>query len=156
MLKKYLYTLIACSFSVISISDEATHEEMINFIVKEQVISQQEQTMRDSMYSMLMMFGMDLESDEMNDFLDPFIQEYVSSVEKKMQNVYKSVYSEKEIVAMYNFMNTEDGKSINSKQAEMVKKTLAAVNEDAMRVGQKLSSALMEDPKFFESLLEQN
>ena len=73
-----------------------------------------------------------------------------------MQNVYKSVYSEKEIVAMYNFMNTEDGKSINSKQAEMVKKTLAAVNEDAMRVGQKLSSALMEDPKFFESLLEQN
>ena len=156
MLKKYLYTLIACSFSVISISDEATHEEMINFIVKEQVISQQEQTMRDSMYSMLMMFGMDLESDEMNDFLDPFIQEYVSSVEKKMQNVYKSVYSEKEIVAMYNFMNTEDGKSINSKQAEMVKKTLAAVNEDALRVGQKLSSALMEDSKFFESLLEQN
>ena len=156
MLKKYLYTLIACSFSVISISDEVSYEEMINFIVKEQVISQQEQTMRDSMYSMLMMFGMDLESDEMNDFLDPFIQEYVSSVEKKMQNVYKSVYSEKEIVAMYNFMNTEDGKSINSKQAEMVKKTLAAVNEDAMRVGQKLSSALMEDPKFFESLLEQN
>tara|TARA_B100000900_G_C20550988_1_gene704739 strand:+ start:1108 stop:1578 length:471 start_codon:yes stop_codon:yes gene_type:complete len=156
MLKKYLYTLIACSFSVISISDEVTHEEMINFIVKEQVISQQEQTMRDSMYSMLMMFGMDLESDEMNDFLDPFIQEYVSSVEKKMRNVYKSVYSEKEIVAMYNFMNTEDGKSINSKQAEMVKKTLAAVNEDALRVGQKLSSALMEDSKFFESLLEQN
>ena len=156
MLKKYLYTLIACSFSVISISDEVTHEEMINFIVKEQVISQQEQTMRDSMYSMLMMFGMDLESDEMNDFLDPFIQEYVSSVEKKMQNVYKSVYSEKEIVAMYNFMNTEDGKSINSKQGEMVKKTLAAVNEDAMLVGQKLSSALMEDPKFFESLLKQN
>ena len=156
MLKKYLYTLIACSFSIISISDEVSNEEMINFIVKEQVISQQEQTMRDSLYSMLMMFGMDLESDEMNDFLDPFIQEYVSSVEKKMQNVYKSVYSEKEIVAMYNFMNTEDGKSINSKQAEMVKKTLAAVNEDAMRVGQKLSSALMEDPKFFESLLEQN
>tara|TARA_B100000035_G_scaffold268428_1_gene241903 strand:- start:260 stop:730 length:471 start_codon:yes stop_codon:yes gene_type:complete len=156
MLKKYLYTIIACSFSVISISDEVTHEEMINFIVKEQVISQQEQTMRDSMYSMLMMFGMDLESDEMNDFLDPFIQEYVASVEKKMRNVYKSVYSEKEIVAMYNFMNTEDGKSINSKQGEMVKKTLAAVNEDAMRVGQKLSSALMEDSKFFESLLEQN
>ena len=156
MLKKYLYTLIACSFSVISISDEVSNEEMINFIVKEQVISQQEQTMRDSMYSMLMMFGMDLESDEMNDFLDPFIQEYVSSVEKKMQNVYKSVYSEKEIVAMYNFMNTEDGKSINSKQGEMVKKTLAAVNEDAMLVGQKLSSALMEDPKFFESLLKQN
>ena len=156
MLKKYLYTFIACSFSVTSIADEVSYEEMINFIVKEQVISQQEQTMRDSMYSMLMMFGMDLESDEMNDFLDPFIQEYVSSVEKKMQNVYKSVYSEKEIVAMYNFMNTEDGKSINSKQGEMVKKTLAAVNEDAMRVGQKLSSALMEDPKFFESLLEQN
>tara|TARA_B100000073_G_C23541997_1_gene496487 strand:- start:10 stop:480 length:471 start_codon:yes stop_codon:yes gene_type:complete len=156
MLKKYLYTIIACSFSVISISDEVTHEEMINFIVKEQVISQQEQTMRDSMYSMLMMFGMDLESDEMNDFLDPFIQEYVASVEKKMRNVYKSVYSEKEIVAMYNFMNTEDGKSINSKQGEMVKKTLAAVSEDAMRVSQKLSSALMEDSKFFESLLEQN
>ena len=154
MLKKYLFTLIACSSSVISISDEVSYEEMVNFIVKEQVISQQEQTMRDSMYSMLTMFGMDLEGDEMNDFLDPFIEEYLSSVEKKIPGLYKSVYSEKEIIAMYNFMITEEGKSINSKQGEMVKETMAAVSEDAMQVGQKISSALMENPEFLESLLE--
>ena len=154
MLKKYLFTLIACSFSVISISDEVSYEEMVNFIVKEQVISQQEQTMRDSMYSMLTMFGMDLEGDEMNDFLDPFIEEYLSSVEKKIPGLYKSVYSEKEIIAMYNFMITEEGKSINSKQGEMVKETMAAISEDAMQVGQKISSALMENPEFLESLLE--
>ena len=154
MLKKYLFTLIACSFSIISISDEVSYEEMVNFIVKEQVISQQEQTMRDSMYSMLTMFGMDLEGDEMNDFLDPFIEEYLSSVEKKIPGLYKSVYSEKEIIAMYNFMITEEGKSINSKQGEMVKETMAAISEDAMQVGQKISSALMENPEFLESLLE--
>ena len=154
MLKKYLFTFITCLFSIISISDEVSYEEMINFIVKEQVISQQEQTMRDSMYSMLMMFGMDLESDEMNDFLDPFIQEYLSSVEKKIPSLYKSVYSEKEIIAMYNFMITDEGRSINSKQGEMLTKTMAAINEDAMQVGQKISSALMENPEFFESLLE--
>jgi len=154
MLKKYLFTLIACSSSVISISDEVSYEEMVNFIVKEQVISQQEQIMRDSMYSMLTMFGMDLESDEMNDFLDPFIQEYLSSVEKKIPGLYKSVYSEKEIIAMYNFMITDEGKSISSKQGEMLTKTMAAINEDAMQVGQKISSALMENPEFFESLLE--
>tara|TARA_B100001057_G_scaffold284221_1_gene284549 strand:- start:288 stop:752 length:465 start_codon:yes stop_codon:yes gene_type:complete len=154
MLKKYLFTLIACSFSIISISDEVSYEEMVNFIVKEQVISQQEQTMRDSMYSMLTMFGMDLESDELNDFLDPFIEEYLSSVEKKIPGLYKSVYSEKEIIAMYNFMITEEGKSINSKQGEMVKETMAAISEDAMQVGQKISSALMENPEFLESSLE--
>ena len=154
MLKKYLFTLIACSFSIISISDEVSYEEMVNFIVKEQVISQQEQTMRDSMYSMLTMFGMDLESDELNDFLDPFIEEYLISVEKKIPGLYKSVYSEKEIIAMYNFMITEEGKSINSKQGEMVKETMAAISEDAMQVGQKISSALMENPEFLESLLE--
>ena len=154
MLKKYLFTLIACSSSVISISDEVSYEEMVNFIVKEQVISQQEQTMRDSMYSMLTMFGMDLEGDEMNDFLDPFIEEYLSSVEKKIPGLYKSVYSEKEIIAMYNFMITEEGKSINSKQGEMVKETMAAISEDAMQVGQRISSALMENPEFLESLLE--
>ena len=154
MQKKYLFTLIACSFSIISISDEVSYEEMVNFIVKEQVISQQEQTMRDSMYSMLTMFGMDLESDEMNDFLDPFIEEYLSSVEKKIPGLYKSVYSEKEIIAMYNFMITEEGKSINSKQGEMVKETMAAISEDAMQVGQKISSALMENPEFLESLSE--
>ena len=154
MLKKYLFTFIACLFSIISISNEVSYEEMVNFIVKEQVISQQEQTMRDSMYSMLTMFGMDIESDEMNDFLDPFIQEYLSSVEKKIPSLYKSVYSEKEIIAIYNFMNTEEGKSINSKQGEMITKTMAAINEDAMQVGQKISSALMENPEFFESLLE--
>tara|TARA_X000000950_G_C13553555_1_gene512558 strand:+ start:116 stop:580 length:465 start_codon:yes stop_codon:yes gene_type:complete len=154
MQKKYLFTLIACSFSIISISDEVSYEEMVNFIVKEQVISQQEQTMRDSMYSMLTMFGMDLESDEMNDFLDPFIEEYLSSVEKKIPGLYKSVYSEKEIIAMYNFMITEEGKSINSKQGEMVRETMAAISEDAMQVGQKISSALMENPEFLESLSE--
>ena len=154
MLKKYLFTLIACSSSVISISDEVSYEEMVNFIVKEQVISQQEQTMRDSMNSMLMMLGMEIESDELNDFLDPFIREYLSSVEKKIPGLYKSVYSEKEITAMYNFMITEEGKSINSKQGEMVKETMAAVSEDAMQVGQKISSALMENPEFLESLLE--
>jgi len=154
MQKKYLFTLIACSFSIISISDEVSYEEMVNFIVKEQVISQQEQTMRDSMYSMLTMFGMDLESDEMNDFLDPFIEEYLSSVEKKIPGLYKSVYSEKEIIAMYNFMITEEGKSINSKQGEMVKETMAAISEDAMQVGQKISSALIENPELLESLSE--
>ena len=154
MLKKYLFTFITCLFSIISISDEVSYEEMVNFIVKEQVISQQEQTMRDSMYSMLTMFGMDLESDELNDFLDPFIEEYLSSVEKKIPGLYKSVYSEKEIIAMYNFMITEEGKSINSKQGEMVKETMAAISEDAMQVGQKISSALMENPEFLESLLE--
>ena len=118
MLKKYLFTFITCLFSIISISDEVSYEEMINFIVKEQVISQQEQTMRDSMNSMLMMLGMEIESDELNDFLDPFIQEYLSSVEKKIPSLYKSVYSEKEITAMYNFMITEEGKSINSKQVK--------------------------------------
>ena len=154
MLKKYLFTFITCSFSIISISDEVSYEEMVNFIVKEQVISQQEQTMRDSMNSMLMMLGMEIESDELNDFLDPFIQEYLSSVEKKIPSLYKSVYSEKEIIAMYNFMITEEGKSINSKQGQMIKETMAAINEDAMQVGQRISSALMENPKLLESLLE--
>ena len=154
MLKKYLFTFIACSFSIISISDEVSYEEMVNFIVKEQVISQQEQTMRDSMNSMLMMLGMEIESDELNDFLDPFIQEYLSSVEKKIPSLYKSVYSEKEIIAMYNFMITEEGKSINSKQSQMIKETMAAISEDAMQVGQRISSALMENPELLESLLE--
>ena len=154
MLKKYFFTFITCSFSIISISDEVSYEEMVNFIVKEQVISQQEQTMRDSMYSMLTLFGMDLESDEMNDFLDPFIQEYLSSVEKKIPSLYKSVYSEKEIIAMYNFMITDEGRSINSKQGQMIKETMAAINEDAMQVGQKIANALMENPELLESLLE--
>ena len=154
MLKKYLFTFITCLFSITSISNEVSYEEMVNFIVKEQVISQQEQTMRDSMNSMLMMLGMEIESDELNDFLDPFIQEYLSSVEKKIPGLYKSVYSEKELTAMYNFMITEEGKSINSKQGQMIKETMAAINEDAMQVGQRISSALMENPKLLESLLE--
>ena len=78
----------------------------------------------------------------------------MSSVEKKIPSLYKSVYSEKEITAMYNFMITEEGKSINSKQGQMIKETMAAINEDAMQVGQRISSALMENPKLLESLLE--
>ena len=74
MLKKYLFTFITCLFSITSISNEVSYEEMVNFIVKEQVISQQEQTMRDSMNSMLMMLGMEIEGDELNEAVPAFVK----------------------------------------------------------------------------------
>ena len=51
-------------------------------------------------------------------------------------------------------MITDEGRSINSKQGQMIKETMAAINEDAMQVGQRISNALMENPKLLESLLE--
>ena len=107
-------------FSTLFISSEdISMDEMVDFIVKEQFLSQQEDTMTNAMGTMLQTIGMDIKSKAMSDFLKPFIKEYLLKIEKKMPDLYKDVYSYDEITALYNFMKTKEGKSITNKQSLM-------------------------------------
>ena len=90
----------------------------------EQFILQQENSMKNSMYTMLESFGMNVQSEAMDDFLDPLISEYLKSVATKVPALYKDLYSDDEILALYNFMKTKEGISINKKQSLMMEKTM--------------------------------
>ena len=152
MYKIYISAVII--FNTCIIADETSVDEMIDFIVQEQFLSTQEKTMRDSMYTMMETMGLKVKSKTFDDFLDPLIKEYLSSIQKKVPALFKDIYTEEEILALYNFMKTAEGISINKKQSLVIEKSMIMISDDAIKFGQRVAVALQENPELLESMLE--
>ena len=150
MSKFYISLLII--FNITINADEISVDEMVEFIVQEQFISQQEDSMKNSMYTMMESMGLNVKSKTMSDFLDPLLNEYLSSVAKKMPALYKDIYSDDEILALYNFMKTQEGISITNKQPLMIQKSMLVVSEDAVKFSKKIGIAFQENPELIQSL----
>ena len=151
---KKIYISFVLIFNTFISADEISVDEIVNFIVQEQFLSQQEDTMKNTMYTMMESMGLNVKSKAMSDFLDPFIDEYLISIEKKVPNLYKDIYSDDEILALYNFMNTQEGISINKKQSVMTEKTLLMVSEDAVKLSESIGIAFQENPELVQSLMK--
>ena len=149
-----IYISVVIIFNTYIIADEASVDEMIDFIVQEQFLSLQEKTMRDSMYTMMESMGLKVKSKTFDDFLDPLIKEYLSSIQKKVPALFKDIYTEEEILALYNFMKTAEGISINKKQSLVIEKSMIMISDDAIKFGQRVAVALQENPELLESILE--
>ena len=149
-----IYISLVIIFNTCIIADETSFDEMIDFIVQEQFVSLQEKTMRDSMYTMMESMGLKVKSKTFDDFLDPLIKEYLSSIQKKVPALFKDIYTEEEILALYNFMKTAEGISINKKQSLVIEKSMIMISDDAIKFGQRIAVALQENPELLESILE--
>ena len=149
-----IYISLVIIFNTCIIADETSFDEMIDFIVQEQFVSLQEKTMRDSMYTMMESMGLKVKSKTFDDFLDPLIKEYLSSIQKKVPALFKDIYTEEEILALYNFMKTAEGISINKKQSLVIEKSMIMISDDAIKLGQSIAIALQENPELLESILE--
>ena len=152
MYKIYIFAVIIFNTSIIA--NETSVDEMIDFIVQEQFLSTQEKTMRDSMYTMMETMGLKVKSKTFDDFLDPLMKEYLSSIQKKVPALFKDIYTEEEILALYNFMKTAEGISINKKQSLVIEKSMIMISDDAIKFGQSIAVALQENPELLESILE--
>ena len=151
---KIIYISIVFIFTTYISADEISVDEMVDFMVQEQFLSQQEDTMKNSMYTMMESMGLNVESKAMSDFLDPLINEYLSSIEKKVPALYKDIYSDDEILALYNFMKTKEGISITNKQSLMLEKTMLMVSEDAAKLSENIGIAFQENPELIQSLIK--
>jgi len=149
-----IYISLVIIFNTCIIADETSFDEMIDFIVQEQFVSLQEKTMRDSMYTMMETLGLKVKSKTFDDFLDPLIKDYFSGIQKKVPALYKDIYTEEEILALYNFMKTAEGISINKKQSLVIEKSMIMISDDAIKLGQSIAIALQENPELLESMLE--
>ena len=149
---KKIYILLIL-FNSYVMAETLSVDEMVDSIVKEQFLTQQEDTMKNSMHSMLESMGFNVESEAMDSFLNPLINEYISSIEKKVPALYREVYTDSEIVALYNFMKTKDGASITSKQPLMAEKIVVMVSEDSMKLSENIGIAFQENPELVESLI---
>jgi hypothetical protein len=149
-----IYISLLLIFNTYISADEISVDEMVDFIVQEQFLSQQEDTMKNSMYTMMESMGLNVKSKAMSDFLDPLINEYLRSIQKKVPALYKDIYSDEEITALYNFMKTKEGISINKKQSLLVEKTMLMVSEDAVKLSESIGIAFQENPELIQSLMK--
>jgi hypothetical protein len=150
---KKIYISFVLIFNTFISADEISVDEMVNFIVQEQFLSQQEDTMKNTMYTMMESMGLNVKSKAMSDFLDPLINEYLNNVEKKVPALYKDIYSDDEILALYNFMKTKEGISITNKQSLMIEKSMLMVSEDVVKLSENVGIALQENPELVQSLI---
>ena len=72
-----------------------------------------------------------------------------------MPAVYKEIYSEDEILALYNFMSSKEGTSITNKQSLAMEKGMLVISEDLVKLQENLAIAL-QDPKVIQSLKKKN
>ena len=149
---KFLKLNILLFFSYFTFADDISIDEMIEYISTEQHISALEETLRDQMFVMLTTAGLNVDKHALNDFLNPYVKDYTAKVEKRVPELVRETYSDEEIIAMYDFLNTKLGRSITSKQNELVKRTSIEFNDDAMEFGQKIGAALS-NPEVIQSLL---
>ena len=83
------------------------------------------------------------------------MSEYLNDIAKKMPAVYKEIYSEDEILALYNFMSSEEGLSITNKQPLAMEKGMLVISEDLVKLQERLVIAL-QDPEVLQSLKKEN
>ena len=151
---KKIYISFVLIFNTFISADEISVDEMVNFIVQEQFLSQQEDTMKNTMYTMMESMGLNVKSKAMSDFLDPLINEYLNNVEKKVPALYKDIYSDDELLALYNFMKTKEGISITNKQSLMIEKSMLMFSEDVVKLSENIGIALQENPELVQSLIK--
>ena len=152
---KKIYISLIIIFNAYIIADNKSVDDMIDFIVKEQFIVQQEKSMINSWFSPMEPMGLDVNSEEFADFFYPILSEYLSDIALKMPIVYKEIYSEDEILALYNFMSSEEGISITNKQILVMEKGMLAITEDLVKLQENIAIAL-QDPKVLQSLKKKN
>ncbi len=152
---KKIYISLIIIFNAYIFADDKSVDDMIDFIVQEQFIAQQEKSMINSLFSVMEPMGLDVNSEAFADFFYPILSEYLSDIAKKMPAVYKEIYSEDEILALYNFMSSKEGTSITNKQSLAMEKGMLVISEDLVKLQENLAIAL-QDPKVIQSLKKKN
>ena len=152
---KKIYISLIIIFNAYIFADDKSVDDMIDFIVQEQFIAQQEKSMINSLFSVMEPMGLDVNSEAFADFFYPILSEYLSDIAKKMPPVYKEIYSEDEILALYNFMSSKEGTSITNKQSLAMEKGMLVISEDLVKLQENLAIAL-QDPKVIQSLKKKN
>ena len=152
---KKIYIALIIIFNAYIFADDKSVDDMIDFIVQEQFIAQQEKSMINSWFSLMEPMGLDVNSEAFADFFYPILSEYLSDIAKKMPPLYKEIYSEDEILALYNFMSSKEGTSITNKQSLAMEKGMLVISEDLVKLQENLAIAL-QDPKVIQSLKKKN
>ena len=69
--------------------------------------------------------------------------------------IYREVYSDDEITAIYKFVTSDIGKSVSGKQGDFVRQTMLLTFEDSVRLQQDIANVMQQNSSLIGSILNQ-
>ena len=156
MIKKILPLIFVSIISASPLNaEEVSLDEMIEVIIEEQFVKVTKPTLRSSFLMMLGQANINENTKkEFYNFIDPFLEEYLISSSKKLPVIYKDHYTEEEIIALYKYVSSKEGKSITSKSGKVAEKTQQLIMKDAEKLGIKIGNAIAENPELLKSFIK--
>ena len=137
-----------------SAADELSVDDMIGVIVEEQFVAQQQFSVVSTLETLFQSMGLKVDSSPLMEVFDPYLKKYVDAAKTKGYYIYREVYSDDEITAIYKFVTSDIGKSVSGKQGDFLEDY--AVNfEDSVRLQQDIANVMQQNSSLIESILNQ-
>ena len=148
MKKSYFFLCLLYSLSIFS---SISLEEKIDFILDSELGEELTNTIIESSMENSGFSGLSSEEqDEIKKIVDPYLDTYIKEIKENVKILYKKTFSDEEINAYYNFLNSNPGKSFSSKMpqfsVDMMETVFKTLNTLLTQMGQDLSmNPLIED-----------
>ena len=116
MKKSYLFLCFIYSLSIFS---SISLDKKIDFILDSELGEELTNTIIENSMESLPFSGLSTEElDEVEKIVDPYLDNYIKDIKENVRILYKETFSEEEIDAYYNFLNSNPGKSFTSKMPQ--------------------------------------
>ena len=138
-----------------SAADELSVDDMIGVIVEEQFVAQQQFSVGSTLETLFQSMGLKVDSSPLMEVFDPYLKKYVDAAKTKGYYIYREVYSDDEITAIYKFVTSDIGKSVSGKQGDFVRQTMLLTFEDSVRLQQDIANVMQQNSSLIESILNQ-
>lgn len=111
--------LVLCFVYSSSIFSSTSLDERIDFILDSELGEEVTNTIIESSMESLSYSGMTAEElDEVNKITEPYLETYIKDIKRNVRILYKETFTEDEINAYYNFLNSKSGRSFKSKMPQ--------------------------------------
>ena len=117
---KKIYFLFFLLYSI-NIYSSVSLEEKINFILEAELGDQITNTIKESSLESLAYSGLTSEQlDAVKEITEPYLDTFTKEIKEDVKILYKETFSDEEIDAYYNFLNSKPGKSFSNKMPQFL------------------------------------
>jgi hypothetical protein len=150
MKKIVLYSFLIISFVIFS---EDTIEDKIELIIEFEMSPEVMESALDFSKKSMAFAGIEVSDlDELLIIIQPYMDTYLEDLKDELKALYMETYTEEEISAYYNFINSTAGKSFTKKQPQFASQTMEISFSLVQEMIMKMSKDIVSNPELFEGL----
>jgi hypothetical protein len=142
-------SLIICSF----VYSERSIEEKIELIIESEMSPEVMDSALDFSKQGMAFAGIEVSDlDKLSIIIQPYMDTYSEGLKDELKGLYMETYTEEEISAYYNFINSTAGKSYRKKQPQLASQMMEISFSLIKEMIMKMSEDIVSNPELFEGL----